>query len=95
MLPKWVKYNLSLPLVFNYKQLYSYSKDMFSFLKNISPFEWGIIALILLFIFGRKTFISIGKTSGESLKELKKIKKNFTEAVSDDEPPKKKKEVSA
>jgi Sec-independent protein translocase protein TatA len=61
---------------------------MFNFLKNISPTELIILAAILLLLFGSKIFVSLGKTSGETLKEIKKIKKNFTEAVEDEEPKK-------
>lgn len=66
---------------------------MLNFLRNISPVELTVIAGIILLLFGRKAFITLGKTSGETLKEIKNIKKNFTEAVSD-EPEEKKKEVS-
>ena len=66
---------------------------MFSFLKNISPVEIGAIVVIALVVFGSKAFISLGKTGGETLKEIKKIKKNFSDAVSDEEPQKGKKGV--
>lgn len=66
---------------------------MFSFLKNISPVEIGAIVVIVLVVFGTKAFISLGKTGGETLKEIKKIKKNFSDAVSDEEPQKSKKGV--
>lgn len=65
-----------------------------SFLKNISPTEIIILASILFLLFGRKIFMTLGRTSGETLKEMKKIKKNFTEAISDDEVTNKK-EVSS
>lgn len=67
---------------------------MINFVKNLSPLEIGIIALIFLVLFGRKAFVSLGRTSGETLKEIKDIKKNFTEAVSDETPAKTEKEVS-
>ncbi len=67
---------------------------MLSFFKNLSPLELIILATILILIFGRKAFISMGKTGGESFKEIKKIKKNFLEAFEEDEPKKNKKEVS-
>ncbi len=58
---------------------------MLDFLKNISPVELLAIALILIVLFGTKVVTGLGRTSGETLKEIKKIKKTFTEAVSDDE----------
>lgn len=64
-----------------------------AFLKNISSTEIVILASILVLLFGSKFFISLGKTGGETLREMKKIKKNFTDAVGDDEPSKTKKEV--
>ncbi len=70
---------------------------MFDFLKNISPKELIVLIIIVLIVvvfFGSKTITGIGKTGGETLKEIKNIKKNFTEAVSDDEAKKGKKGVS-
>ncbi len=69
---------------------------MFDFIKNISPTELVIIALILIVFFGSKVVIGLGKTSGETLKEIRKIKKTFTEALGDedDEPSKSEKGVS-
>lgn len=60
-----------------------------AFLKNISPTEIIILVSILLLLFGRKAFITLGKTGGETFKEIKKIKKSFTEAIEDNEPKKK------
>lgn len=62
---------------------------MFEFLKNISPIELGAIGLILIAIFGAKIVTNLAKTGGETFKEIKNIKKTFTEAVSDDSTPKK------
>jgi Sec-independent protein translocase protein TatA len=67
---------------------------MFGFLKNIGPTEWGLIALILVIFFGAKIVTGMGKAGGETLKEIKKIKKNFTEAIGDDDTHKDQKEVS-
>lgn len=58
---------------------------MLNFIKNISPTEWAVIALILIVFFGAKVVTKLGKVGGESLKEIKKIKKNFTEAIEDKE----------
>ena len=59
--------------------------EMFDFIKNISPVELGAIALILIVLFGAKVVINMAKTSGQTFKEIKNIKKTFTEAVRDDD----------
>lgn len=61
---------------------------MFDFLKNISSTEIIIIVLILIVLFGGKALVSLGRTSGETVKELKKVKKEFTTALNDDEDDK-------
>ncbi len=60
---------------------------MFNFLKNLSPVEIGVIVLILLILFGAKTVTNLARTGGKSFKEIKKVKKTFTEAVEDDDKP--------
>lgn len=68
---------------------------MFNFVKNISPTELIIIALILIVLFGTKIVTRLGRTGGETLKAVKNIKKSFTEAIEDDDKSSKsKKEVS-
>lgn len=62
---------------------------MFNFFRNISTVEIIVIATILMLIFGKKAFVSLGKTSGESYKEIKKIKKNLSEALDEDDKKKK------
>lgn len=64
-----------------------------NFIKNISPTEMIIIGAILVMVIGRKAVISLGKTGGETLKEIMKIKKSFTDSVEDDEPKEAKEEV--
>jgi TatA/E family protein of Tat protein translocase len=54
---------------------------MFSFLKNISTTEIVILVIILVLLFGAKTIVGLGKTSGETVRELKKVKKEFDEAI--------------
>ena len=61
---------------------------MLNYLKNISPVEWGLIAVILIVFLGSKTVTRLGKTGGQTLKEIKNIKKNFTEALDDKEEKK-------
>ena len=58
---------------------------MFDFKKNISTTELIIVLIILIVLFGAKVIIGLGKTSGETVKEIKKIKKEFTKAIEDDD----------
>jgi Sec-independent protein translocase protein TatA len=64
---------------------------MLNFLKNISPTELIILAVIFVAFFGSRIFVSLGKTAGESMKEIKNIKKSFNDAMEDEDKPKKKK----
>lgn len=57
---------------------------MFDFIKNIGPTELGIIVLILVVFFGAKLITNLARTSGESVREIKKIKKEFTKALDGD-----------
>ena len=57
---------------------------MFNFIRNIGPTELIVIALIVIILFGGKIATKLGKASGETFKEIKKVKKTFTEAVEDD-----------
>lgn len=64
---------------------------MFDLIKNISPTEIAIVILILVVLFGRKAVIGLGKTSGETVREIKKIKREFTRVIDiDDNKPSKK-----
>lgn len=54
---------------------------MLQFLKNIGPMEWALIALIFIILFGSKVVKALGKTSGETFREIKNIKKSFTEGI--------------
>ena len=56
---------------------------MLNFVKNIGPTELIVLAAILILLFGGKAFISLARTAGKSFKEIKNIKKNFTEAIGD------------
>lgn len=67
---------------------------MLDFIKNISPTELIIIGLIITILFGSKVLVALGKTTGETLREVKGIKTSFTEAI-EDEPQRSKKEVSS
>ena len=65
---------------------------MLNFIKNISPTEIGLIVVILIFFFGARTIKSLGKVSGQTVKEIKNIKNEFIKAVEaepDDESAKK------
>lgn len=54
---------------------------MLSFLRNIGPTELIIIGVILIVFFGSKKIADLGKTGGETVKEVKKIKKEFEGAM--------------
>lgn len=54
---------------------------MFDFLKNIGPTELIILLLILIVFFGGKAITSLAKTSGETVREIKKVKKEFTKSL--------------
>lgn len=58
---------------------------MFDFIKNISSTELILIVIILIVLFGPKLIKALGRTSGETLKEVKKVKKEFTKAIEDDD----------
>lgn len=57
---------------------------MFNFIKNIGPTELIVVAVVILFFFGAKIATRIGKAGGETYKEIKKVKKSFTDAVGDE-----------
>ncbi len=57
---------------------------MLDFIKNIGPTELIIIAVILLLLFGSKIITAFARTSGETVKEIKNVKKEFAKAASDD-----------
>lgn len=58
---------------------------MFNFIQNIGPTEIIILVLILMVFFGARLITGLARTSGETVKEIKKIKKEFTSAIEDDD----------
>jgi sec-independent protein translocase protein TatA len=54
---------------------------MFNFIKNLGPTELIIIGVILIVFFGAKRIAGLGKTGGEAVKEVKKIKKELVGAI--------------
>lgn len=56
---------------------------MLDFVKNISSTEIIVIALILVMLFGAKVVTNLARTSGQTLKEAKKVKKSFVESLED------------
>lgn len=56
---------------------------MLNFIKNISPTELVLILIILVVLFGGKVISKLGRTGGETVKEIKKVKKAFTDTVQD------------
>lgn len=61
---------------------------MFEFIKNISSTELIIIAVIIFLLFGAGIIRRLAKTSGQSVKEIKNIKKEFSAALDDDKSSK-------
>ena len=58
---------------------------MLDFIKNISPTELIIIVVIFILLFGAKAVTSLARTGGETVKEIKKVKREFTKALEDDD----------
>lgn len=57
---------------------------MLNFIKNIGPTEIAVLVLILVIFFGGKAISRLARTSGETVKELKNVKKEFSRAMEDD-----------
>jgi Sec-independent protein translocase protein TatA len=70
---------------------------MFNFIKNIGPTELAVIALVVILFFGSRVLVGLGKTGGETFREIKKIKKGFSDVVEEisEETKAIKKEVSS
>jgi TatA/E family protein of Tat protein translocase len=58
---------------------------MLDVLKNVSPTELILLIAILVILFGSKAIINLGKTGGETIRELKNIKKELTDAIKGDD----------
>ena len=65
---------------------------MLSFLRNIGPTELIIIGVILIVFFGSKKIAELGKTGGETVKEVKKIKDEFKKPIEEIEKEEQEKE---
>ena len=63
---------------------------MFDFIKNIGPTELIVVLLILIVFFGGKAITRLARTGGETIKEVKKVKKEFTAALELDDDENKK-----
>ena len=50
---------------------------MFDFIKNIGPTELIVVLLILIVFFGGKAITRLARTGGETINEVKKVKKEF------------------
>jgi len=74
-----VKFNLALDVLIC--TLYYGINLMFDFIKNIGPTEVIIIGVILIVFFGSRKIAELGKSGGEAVKEIKKIKREFKGAV--------------
>jgi sec-independent protein translocase protein TatA len=51
------------------------------FFGNLSTAEWVIIGIVVILFFGTKKLKDLGRGLGESGKELKRVKKEFSAAV--------------
>ncbi len=58
---------------------------MFSFLNNIGSTEIILLAIVLVVLFGSQFLMKMARSSGETVRELKRAKKEFTEAVMEDD----------
>jgi Sec-independent protein translocase protein TatA len=58
---------------------------MLDVLKDVSPTELILLIAILVILFGSKAIINLGKTGGETIRELKNIKKELTDAIKGDD----------
>ena len=56
---------------------------MLSFIKNIGPTEIIVVVAILLLFCGSRIVKMLARSSVESVREIKKIKKNFSEPLKD------------
>jgi TatA/E family protein of Tat protein translocase len=54
---------------------------MFGFIKNIGPTEIIVIAVILILLFGSRIVISLGRSAGQTFKEVKKVKNELSDAI--------------
>lgn len=63
---------------------------MFNFINNIGPTELIIIVLILIAFFGGKAITILARRGGETVREAKKVKNEFTKALEEDDKPSKK-----
>ena len=59
------------------------------FINNLGTVEIIVLIAIIFLIFGPKILKKLGKTGGETLKEVKNIKKTFKDALEDDDDDKK------
>lgn len=58
---------------------------MLDYIKNIGPTEIIVLAVILILIFGAKALTGLARTGGQTVKEIKKMKKEFTSAANEDD----------
>lgn len=63
---------------------------MFNFINNIGPTELIILVIILIVFFGGRVITRLAKTSGETVREIKKITKEFMQSTEDSDKPSKK-----
>jgi len=54
---------------------------MLGFLNNIGPTEIVVVIAILMLFFGGRFVTGLARSSGETVKEIKKIKKSIVEPI--------------
>ena len=74
-----------IPLAFLNGRVYLLNMSILNFFKNLSTTEWIVILVIIFIFFGSKVLARLGKTGGETFREIKKVKNNFMDAVKDDD----------
>lgn len=54
---------------------------MLGFLNNIGPTEVVVVIAVLMLFFGARVVTGLAKSSGQTVKEIKKIKKSIVEPI--------------
>lgn len=56
---------------------------MLNFIRNLGPSELIVIGLILVLFFGAKKMSGLGKTAGETTREIKKASKELKSTITE------------
>ena len=55
--------------------------NIFDFIKNISTTELVLIVVVMVLLFGAKIGVKMARAGGETVREIRSIKKEFARAV--------------